>query len=132
MILDYLKDKSRDDILGFFTEFIDHLQINYGVDEEIQNTVFERVVKNKPLLPITPLGNDEIVKWLKTNCVNDNNDLVLIGLDLTDVRDVFFCDISTSRDMYLSYQNVGRNLIQQESIVKGTVTEGGHTKSKNV
>ena len=46
MILEYLKEKNKDTVLKFIAELLDELEINYGIDKEIQENILERINNN--------------------------------------------------------------------------------------
>lgn len=47
MIRPYLLDKNKEELLVFIDDFIDELEINYGIDADIQETIIERINKDK-------------------------------------------------------------------------------------
>ena len=55
----------------------------------------------------------EIKEWLLENAVNDEGDLYLVGLDLSDFDgDVYISSMKVKNDLFQSFQIVGKNLYQ--------------------
>lgn len=56
---------------------------------------------------------EEIKNWLLKNAVNDEGDLYLVGLDLSDFDgNVFISSMKVKNDLFQSFQIVGKNLYQ--------------------
>lgn len=58
---------------------------------------------------------EEIKQWLLENCVNENGDLDLSGLDFSDF----------DGDIYIGRMIVKKSLRQDEQIVKGNLFQSG-------
>lgn len=60
----------------------------------------------------------EIKEWLLENAVNDEGDLYLVGLDLSDFDgNVFINYMKVKRSLFQNRQEVGGDLLQNEQIV---------------
>lgn len=71
-------------------------------------------------------SKEEIKKWLLENCVDENGDLCLIGLDFSDFDgDVYFKGIKVKNDLMLCYQEVKGNLFQDCQQVDGDLIQDG-------
>lgn len=56
---------------------------------------------------------EEIRDWLLANAVNNEGDLYLVGLDLSNFDgDVFISKMKVKNDLYQNFQIVGKDLLQ--------------------
>ena len=65
------------------------------------------------------LNHKEIVEWLWENCRDEDNNLILSGLDLRDFNNVYFSRNLINQDLIQANQTVGGDLYQHNQKVKG-------------
>ena len=73
----------------------------------------------------------EIKKWLLENCVDENNDINLSGLDFSDYKgNIIINHLKVKQHLYQNYQEVGWNIYQNNQKSRYSIIQDNQEAKK--